>query len=738
MRDSGLFGRIAKLAFLIPILLFAGCDTGNGPTPIPGTPPPPPPPAGTCDPNITFEPECGIPRGEVPAPQNFNGGATDIEPNPVKAELNDSETVAKMRKFPEEVFGGTKFVWPGGPIDFSRGEFFLMKVWSSRDVPVSFKLEEIGNAEGGFTAVASHTGGSEWQLLCFDMTAQAVPTQVIEVTVIFDNNVLGRADTDPDNWTFYYDDIEQVSACPSNETATPVNPDATLFSSSGAPSLVIPDDYAERTAFDSGSIIDPMYADDAFFSPVLSVWSGTGYGANVAQVGFIGFPAGFLGAYETVDFKVKGMPNQVIFVKLYDGVNTLRISLTGSSFSGALEEDGWFQVSIPVERFSGVAAATGIVFESDNTSIDQFRMLLTDIGFSGSTFEPADPGITPDAVVYATDPSVPEDLAPGAIENFGSGAVFVTDFAGDADFNPSLQTISGEGYGAGNHNGFAAFTGYAAGFASSYETLVFKVKGDAENLDDFEVKFFAPDQSQRYDLTTYPGTTDLGNGWIQVEIPMSDFATQIDANNGFLLGPFQGQPAPFSFLMTDIGFMNPGGGGSDVLVNGDFETGDFTGWTVVLGPPNTGTAVPDNSGQGGRTGTVAKLDAAGQGATGNDVLIVQGPIGAGTIQAGDTINVSFDLYGSLAGPGGVVFVEVIFLDGSGNDNGRDFLNSDPMPYSPNDTWTTYSGSVTAGTIFGGGTADVSGGITLSLKAACGADVSCATSASFDNVTLTIN
>ena len=193
-----------------------------------------------------------------------------------------------------------------------------------------------------------------------------------------------------------------------------------------------------------------------------------------------------------------------------------------------------------------------------------------------------------------------------------------------------------------------------------------------------------------------------------------------------------------TYYFDDIAFGSGGGGSS--LANGDFEAngGSLDGWTAVFGPPNIGTAVVDNSGQGGRAGTVARLNAAGQGTSGNDVLIVQGPIGAGTIQAGDTIDVSFDLYGSLAGAGGVVFVEVIFLDGAGNDNGRDFLRSDPTPYFPNNTWTTYSGSVTAGTTFGGGTADVSGGVTLSLKASCGADVGCAVDASFDNVTFTIN
>ena len=367
---------LCKLASILPILLLAGCGQGNGPTPIPGTPAPPPPPAGTCDP-INFEDEC-----ELPGIQNFNGGATTVIDNPDQNEDNPTDKVAQMQKFPDEVFGGTKLLVPDGPIDFNQGEFYLVKVWSPRPVDVSFKLEEEGNPEGGLTVDLTHPGGSQWLDLCYDFTGQNVPPPVINLTIIFDNGTLGQADTDPDNWTFFYDEIEQVQECEPS-FGTPIDPDAALYSSSGDPDLVIPDDYAERTPFGSGSVIDPLYADDEFFSPVLSVWSGSGYGANVAQIGFIGFRAGFLGAYESVDFKVKGMPNQVIFVKLFDGIDTLRINLTSSTFSEALPEDGWFQVSIPVDRFSGVDSATGIVFESDDTSIDQFRMLLTDIGFSG-------------------------------------------------------------------------------------------------------------------------------------------------------------------------------------------------------------------------------------------------------------------------------------------------------------------------------------------------------------------
>jgi hypothetical protein len=137
---------------------------------------------------------------------------------------------------------------------------------------------------------------------------------------------------------------------------------------------------------------------------------------------------------------------------------------------------------------------------------------------------------------------------------------------------------------------------------------------------------------------------------------------------------------------------------------------------------------------------VARLVAVGSAtpAQGNDILLSQVALGAGTIQAGDSIDVSFDLYGSLTGAGGVVFVEVIFLDATGQDvGGRDFVGP-AAPYTPTTTWTNHSGTVIAGTATGGGQFDVSGGVTLQLKAACGPVDGCGVDASIDNVTFTIN
>jgi beta-glucanase (GH16 family) len=502
--------------------------------------------------------------------------------------------------------------------------------------------------------------------------------------------------------------------------------------------------------FGSGAVFDFMFAGDADFNPAMLVTSGEGYGAgvHVGFVAFTGYAAGFADSYENFIFKVKGdAANLGSFeVKFIGGTDT-SVLYDIPNYAGSQDlGNGWWQVSVPMTDFAAnIAVNDGVLLGPAGGQPAPFSIRLTDIGFTGTSGGGPGAGITPDNVVFATDPNVPEDLAPPGVDNFGSGAVFDFNFAGDADFNPALQAVSGEGYGMGVHVAFVAFTGYAAGFADSFENFVFKIKADAANLGSFEVKFIGgTDTSVLYDLTTYGGVTDLGNGWMQVSLPMSDFAANIAANSGFLLGPAGGQPAAFSYLMTDIGFTGSGGGGNPPVgdgnfVNGDFETGDFTGWTLTQIPDTRGSIALDNSMQGGRAGTVARLVAAGDASGTNDVLISQVALAAGTVAPGDTIDVSFDLFGSLTGAGGVVFVEVIFLDASGQDvGGRDFVGP-AAPYTPTDTWTNHSGSVIAGTATGGSQWDVSGGVTLQLKAACGAIAGgCGVDASFDNVTFTIN
>src|SRR6056297_250900 len=583
--------RFRNLATIIPVLfLAAACSQGDGPESIanePATPLPPTEP-GFCDP-INFEVECSDP--EI---VNFNGGATISVDNPDPTGINTSDRVAQMQKFPDEVFGGTLLNLDEA-VDFSEGESCTVKVWSPRPVTVSFKLEEQGNPAGGLTVDEDHSGSGAWEELCFDFTGQAVPPPVVALTIIFDNGTLGQADTDPANWTFYYDDITQVQSCESAVGPGDIQPDAALYAGDAAPDLVIPDDYAERTAFGFGSVINEDYADDETFSPVLSVFSGTGYGANVAQVGFIGFSEGFLTQYETVDFKVKGMPGFVIFVKLFDGIDALRLNLTSSNYSAELE-NGWFQVSIPVGDFGGAAEATGIVFESDDTSATEFRMLLNDIGFSGTgTFVPADPGIIPEVSLYDRDGTpdlvIPADFA--EISVFGSGAVIDDNFRGDLDFSPALAITTGFGFDIWNAQ--LAYLGFDPGFAAVYETLDFKVKGLSGDV--IRVKFLN-DPDPPYldiDVTASAFATVLGNGWYQVSVPVTEFdgvATATDLLFETIAPP---PDESFTFLLTDVGFS--GDAPVDPTTSVDFE-GDTASLSFdnFGGGESTVIANPDPSG----------------------------------------------------------------------------------------------------------------------------------------------
>lgn len=151
----------------------------------------------------------------------------------------------------------------------------------------------------------------------------------------------------------------------------------------------------------------------------------------------------------------------------------------------------------------------------------------------------------------------------------------------------------------------------------------------------------------------------------------------------------------------------------EFAVNGDFETGDFTGWEVF---PQNGTNVIAAGNGGGFSGesTVPSGPA--------DNLIKQSNRAVGLVQTGDAIKVTFDARGALgvsAVAQAIVFSE--FAGGGADPAFFDFaLNPD------SNTWTSYTYNTVAGP-------DVAGGITLALKVACGGVPGCTADVFFDNV-----
>ena len=75
-------------------------------------------------------------------------------------------------------------------------------------LPITFKLEETNDGTLGVEKIRGHSGSGMWEELCLDFTGETLT--VIAYSMIFDNGVQGQADVDPDNWTFFIDDIAQV------------------------------------------------------------------------------------------------------------------------------------------------------------------------------------------------------------------------------------------------------------------------------------------------------------------------------------------------------------------------------------------------------------------------------------------------------------------------------------------------------------------------------------------------
>lgn len=171
-------------------------------------------------------------------------------------------------------------------------------------------------------------------------------------------------------------------------------------------------------------------------------------------------------------------------------------------------------------------------------------------------------------------------------------------------------------------------------------------------------------------------------------------------------------------LLLNVGLMN--GQTIELATNGDFETGDNTGWLLFQ---NGGSAAFDNTIANSGTWS-GKLETGGP----SNPAFKQEAIGVGVVAAGDEVTISFDHIGSVVQPG-AVFNVLLFGEGAGGASFTHVFNPGPTLAS---TWTAFSGSYTIpmGT-------DVSGGVSFLIEAVCGGDAGCSVSANIDNVSVTV-
>jgi len=156
----------------------------------------------------------------------------------------------------------------------------------------------------------------------------------------------------------------------------------------------------------------------------------------------------------------------------------------------------------------------------------------------------------------------------------------------------------------------------------------------------------------------------------------------------------------------------------ELTTNGGFELGNLEGWTLFCDGPNNGSceATDAEANGGSYSGRVVTA-----GAPANP-LIKQANVGVGLVEANSEITISFDVKGS-AGPGGVVFAELISEFSGGGGTLENLATFEPPSEWTNRTFTTNTGG------------DVGGGVTLQLVAVCGAVQDCIVDVYFDNVSI---
>lgn len=164
-------------------------------------------------------------------------------------------------------------------------------------------------------------------------------------------------------------------------------------------------------------------------------------------------------------------------------------------------------------------------------------------------------------------------------------------------------------------------------------------------------------------------------------------------------------------------------GRCELAINGGFETGNLTSWTLYPSTPGN-IAVGSPGFRSSFAGCINNT------VFGSSSLIKNANIGVGTVLPGELVTIAFDAKGQTAS-GGVAFAEFFSELTGGGTSKSVILGGGPLALDPDpNTWKHFSFTTTAGP-------DVSGGVTLQLAAITGAVSGSLSSVCFDNASVTV-
>ncbi|HZX23737.1 MAG TPA: hypothetical protein VFF18_09385, partial [Woeseiaceae bacterium] len=656
---------------------------------------------------------------------NFGGGESTVIANPDPSGINTSGQVVQMTRTSESTFGGSTLALSEG-VDWSQGEIFRMKVWSQRTVPVLFKVEGAPPAEQSGT----HDGGGVWQELCFDFTGNTAGAPVTGISIFFDLGAVGDVANDPDNWTFFYDDIQQTSEpC----TVPPVEPEFAT--------ITFDDPETTYTLIDFGGTSSTVTNDpDGGANQVVltvktaaaQVWAGT----TVSTLPGEAVPAIPLDADNTqMSVRVfspdAGIP---VLLKIEDASNAaVFVEALASTTAVNTWETLTFDFSNPQQGSAFDPTATynkvSIFFNfgTDGATAGEKSYYFDDIAVAAASVNHG-PGTAGVFTETTTESTIAITGITNSIEFGGNNTVAdpastaIPAFEGDVVLSIDYQD-SGSTFGG-------AVLNFGGVDLTAFDTLNFTVDTSGiAGFADLTIQIEPPGAGAagtNVALSAYTPVATSGN-WATYAIPLADFtATDFSAaaNLGFW-NPTDGSGLAFGTLyVDDVYFSTEGSGGGggaigELAVNGGFETGDLSGWETS---PNGGTITTTSDSSTGNFAANLNITAAG------NPTLKAANLGAGDLTPGQQLTVSFDWKGTDAN-GGVVDV-VLFseLSAGGVSQTDQILSGAGFPSD----WTTVGPlTITTGP-------DVSGGVTLQFTAICGAVAGCVSDIYIDNVSIVAN
>jgi hypothetical protein len=625
-------------------------------------------------------------------PTTFNGASFAIVDNPDQSGTNNKVTKVGALTNSGVAFEGMFFDL-GSDIDLATDKRISMNLWADEAVSVLLKLEE-GTA--GAIEVTSNHGGTGWETVNFDFNSTA---KYSRLTMFVD----GPGTT---AGTFYLDDIEQ------KEAEIPCTAEAAQSLTASDFNLTFQTD--PGTAIGSFDAVYTFATNPDFENDVNSS----------CNVGKIERSGGALFANNQIEFNSKldftthsGFKLKVysstagynVLVKLEDKANpAINTEVSRTTTVGA---NAWEELTFPFAGSESGKYDKIILFFQLNTNttatyyIDDFAYYGSGSGAtSPTTAAPTPPARDANDVISIFSNAYTNITGIDYNPNWGQATVTTTiDIAGNATLKYAGLNYQGTDF-SGNAQDVAAMEFLHIDYWTANSTAL-------------NASIISTGPSEKAKALTVP----TNGNWTSIDIPLSEFTPPVNLANIIQL-KFDGNGDIF---LDNIYFYKTSGGGgtpgTNLATNGDFETGDATGWALFQ---NGGTAALDNTINNGGSWS-GKLATGGP----SNPAFKQERIGAGTVQAGDVVRISFDHKGAIVQPG-AVFNVLLFGEGAGGASFTHVFNPAPIPGA---NWTTFTGTFTIAP----GT-DVSEGISFLIEAVCGGDAGCSVTANIDNVSVVLN